>query len=178
MTNASDDQDHPVLSAFKKIETHSVNEEDTAKFTDEDDFNRLGVLLLIEAGSYVCIAANTMGQNEKWDRDTAAIGGNMARLYKMISGLLDQTTQRRRDTSFIFARLVFETVVTIRYLIKHFSPDLVASYVKNSFKHEVKLRSRIEQNIEARGGEILPIESRMMKSIDRSFANAASIQAT
>jgi hypothetical protein len=172
MTNASDDQDHPVLNAFDEIEKPLVNEDDTAKFTDEDDFNRLGVSLLIEAGCYVCIAANTLGQNEKWDRDTAAIGGNMVRLYKMISGVLDQTTQRRRDTSFIFARLVFETVVTIRYLIKHFSPDLVASYVKNSFKHEVKLRRKIEQNIVARGGVILPIEDRMMKSIDRSFTSA------
>lgn len=149
MSNAPDDRDHPVLNAFKEIEKTPVKEEDIAEFADEDDFNRLGVSLLIEAGCYVCIAANTLGEHEKWDRDTAAIGGNMVRLYKMISGLLDQTTQRRRDTSFIFARLVFETVVTIRYLIKHFSPDLVTSYVK-----------------------ILPIEDRMMKSIDRAFASA------
>lgn len=172
MSNAADDEDHPVLNAFNDIEKPLVNKEDIAEFADEDDFNRLAVSLLIEAGCYVCIAANTLGEHEKWDRDTAAIGGNMVRLYKMISGLLDQTAQRRRDTSFIFARLVFETVVTIRYIIKHFSPHLVASYVKNSFKHEAKLRRKMEQNIAARGGKILPIEDRMMKSIDRAFASA------
>ncbi|MCZ4270406.1 DUF5677 domain-containing protein [Rhodobacteraceae bacterium G21628-S1] len=172
MSNAPDYRDHPVLHAFNEIEKNLVNDEDIAEFVDEDDFNRLGVSLLVEAGCYVCIAANTLGEHEKWDRDTAAIGGNMVRLYKMISGLLDQTTQRRRDTSFIFARLVFETVVTIRYLIKHFSPDLVASYVKSSFKHEVKLRKTIEKNIAARRGVVLPIEDRMMKSIDRAFASS------
>ncbi len=172
MNNASGDEDHPVLNAFKETEKPSVIKDEIAKFADEGDFNRLGVSLLIEAGCYVCIAANTLGKHEKWDRDMAAIGGNMVRLYKMISGLLDQTTQRRRDTSFIFARLVFETVVTIRYLIKHFSPDLVTSYVKSSFKHEVRLRRKMEQKIAARGGVILPIEDRIMKSIDRAFASA------
>ncbi|MRU14071.1 hypothetical protein FDP25_01370 [Roseovarius sp. A21] len=66
MSNASDDKDHPVLKAFKEIEKPLVNEEDIAEFTDEDDFNRLGVSLLIEAGCYVCIAANTLGVHEKW----------------------------------------------------------------------------------------------------------------
>jgi hypothetical protein len=114
----------------------------------------------------------TLGGHEKWDRDTAAIGGNMARLYKMLSAFLDQTVQRRRETSFVFARLVFETVVTIRYLIKYFSPELVDSYIKSSFKHEIKLRKKIDQNIAARNGVILPIEDRMMRSIDHAYASA------
>ena len=172
MSDASGNEDHPILNAFMNIKKVPVQKDDIAAFKDEDDFNRLAVSLLIEAGCYVCVAANTTGEHEKWDRDTAAIGGNMVRLYKMISALLDQTTQRRRDTSFIFARLVFETVVTVRYLIKYFSPDLVGDYVKSSFKHEVKLRREIEKSISERGGVILPIEDRMLKSIDRAFASA------
>lgn len=172
MSNIQDADAHPVLNAFREVEKPLVNDEIIAEFADEDDFNRLGVSLLIEAGCYACIAANTLGGREKWDRDTAAIGGNMVRLYKMISALLDQTTQRRRDTSFIFARLIFETVVTIRFLIKYFSPDLVADYIKSSFKHEIKLRRSIERNIAERSGVILPIEDRMIKSIDLAFANS------
>jgi hypothetical protein len=172
MNNGSDEKTHPVLKAFEEIEKQLVTEEEVAEFTNEDDFIELGVSLLIEAGSYVCIAANTLGAHEKWNRDTAAVGGNLVRLYKMISAFLDQTVQRRRETSFILARLVFETVVTIRYLIKHFRSELVGSYVKNSFKHEIKLRKKIDQNIAARGGVILPIEDRMMKSIDRAYARA------
>lgn len=172
MNNGTGEKNHPVLRAFEEIEKLAVSEEELAAFTNEDDFIGLGVSLLIEAGSYVCIAANTLGEHEKWDRDTAAIGGNLVRLYKMISAFLDQTVQRRRETSFIFARLIFETVVTIRYLVRYFSNELVASYVVNSFKHEIKLRTKIDQNIAARGGVILPIEDRMMKSIDRAFSSA------
>ncbi|WP_340271323.1 DUF5677 domain-containing protein [Sulfitobacter sp. TCYB15] len=172
MNDGTGGNNHPLLRAFEEIEKLTVSEDELAAFTNEDDFIGLGVSLLIEAGSYVCIAANTLGEHEKWDRDTAAIGGNLVRLYKMISAFLDQTVQRRRETSFIFARLVFETVVTIRYLIKYFSHELVASYVKNSFKHEIKLRTKIDQNIATRGGLILPIEDRMMKSIDRAFSSA------
>lgn len=172
MYSGSSDQSHPVINAFSEIEKPNVTEEKVAGFTNEDDFIRLGVSLLIEAGSYVCVAANTTGEQDKWDRDTAVIGGNLVRLYKMISAFLDQTVQRRRETSFIFARLVFETVITIRYLVKHFSHELVVSYIKNSFKHEIKLRRNIEQNIAARGGMISPIEDRMTKSIDRAFVSA------
>lgn len=172
MNNRTGEENHPVLRAFEKIEKLTVSDEELAAFNNEDDFIGLGVSLLIEAGSYVCIAANTLGEHEKWNRDTAAIGGNLVRLYKMISAFLDQTVQRRRETSFIFARLIFETVVTIRYLVRYFSRELVTSYVVNSFKHEIKLRKKIDQKIAARGGVILPIEDRMIKSIDRAFSNA------
>lgn len=80
--------------------------------------------------------------------------------------------QHRLETSFIFGRLIFETIVSIRFLIKNFSPELIDSYVKNSFKHEARLRNTITKNIAERNGEVLPIEDRMMKSIDRSFKNA------
>ena len=49
---------------------------------------------------------------------------------------------------------------------------MVGAYVKNSFKHEIKLRKKMDQNIAARGGVILPIKDRMMKSIDRAVASA------
>ena len=62
---------------------------------------------VIEAGSYVCIAANILGADKKWTRDQAAIGGNVVRLYKLFSAVLDQTVQNRRETSFILSRLAF-----------------------------------------------------------------------
>jgi len=36
--------------------------------------------LLREVASYVCVAACTMGSKPVWDRDHAAVGGNMVRL--------------------------------------------------------------------------------------------------
>lgn len=163
---------HPLLDAINDIERTDVSEDELSAFKSEDDFIGLGVSLLIEAGSYACVGASTIGKEPSWDRDTAVLGGNVVRLYKLVSAMLDQTVQRRRETSFVFARLAFETVVSIRFLVKHYSPELIASYVKNSFKHELRLREKITQNIADRGGVITPIEDRMLKSIDRAFASA------
>ncbi len=84
------------------------------------------------------------------------------------SALLDQTCQHRRETSFILARLAFETVIVIRYLIQKFSADLIRSYREYSFRHEKKLRDTILRNIDARGGEQWAIEERMLRSIERA----------
>jgi hypothetical protein len=61
MNNGSDGKNHPILKAFEEIEKLSVKKGEIAKFTNEDDFIGLGVSLLIEAGSFVCVAANTLG---------------------------------------------------------------------------------------------------------------------
>ncbi len=118
------------------------------------------------------IAACILGPDGTWSRDQAAIGGNMVRLHKLFSNLLDQTVQRRRETSFISARLVFETIVTVQFLIQEFSPELIESYVSHSLAHEKRLLNDINDNIKARDGLVLPIEDRMMKSIERAFASA------
>ncbi|MDQ6701729.1 MAG: DUF5677 domain-containing protein [Pseudomonadota bacterium] len=65
-------------------------------------------------------------------------------------------------------RLIFESLINIQFLIKEFSPETINSYVKFSLKHERKLRDKITRNIADRGGIILPIEDRMLKSIDRT----------
>lgn len=38
-----------------------------------------------------------MGSKPVWDRDHAAVGGNMVRLFKVLSAHLDQTVQRRYE---------------------------------------------------------------------------------
>jgi hypothetical protein len=126
-------------SSLAEIERVVVDPDEIAKFHNEDEFTGLAVRLMVETGSYVCVAACTMGTKSAWDRDRAAICGNMVRLYKLLHSVLDQTCQRRQETSFILARLVFETLVNVRYMIQEFSSELIDSYVAYSFKHERKL---------------------------------------
>jgi hypothetical protein len=155
-----------------RIERVEVDFGGIVKFNKEDDFTKLAISLMVETASYVCVAACTMGTKSVWDRDRAAICGNMVRLYKLLHSVLDQTCQRRQETRFILARLVFETLVNIRYMIKEFSPQLIVSYIAYSFRHERRLRDLIQENIKARHGQILPIEDRMLKSINRSAVAA------
>jgi len=151
------------------IEPTSVDSEKIALFDSEEDFNGLAVDLLVEVGSWVCIAGNILpAETRHWSRGQAIIGGNLVRLYKLLSGVLDQTCQRRRETAFIFSRLAFECIVNITYLIEFSSQELFESYIRYSLRHERKLRDRINQNIVARGGEVFAIERRMLASIERT----------
>jgi hypothetical protein len=144
-------------------------------FADEHAFTGLAVELLIEAGSYVCIAASIMPPPpHRWNRHEAVVVGHLARLYKLISAILDQTCQHRRETTFIFGRLAFECIVNTLFLIKNDRPEITTSYIEYSMRHEKRLRDRIRRNVALRGGEVLHIEERMLRSIESS-ANRSGV---
>jgi hypothetical protein len=131
------------------IDRVDVDPEILATFKRETDFTSLSVSLLREVASYVCVAACTLGESKTWDRDKAAIGGNMVRLYKLSHAYLDQACQYRGEISLIIGRLLFETVVNIKYLIANFSKDLIDAYIKQSLRQERLLRDTIQSNIES-----------------------------
>ena len=106
-----------VSNAPEEVERVEVDAAKMAAFTNEDDFLSLAVSLMVEVASYSFVAATTLGASPVWDRDRAAVGGNMVRLYKLLDSFLDQTCQRREEISWILGRLIFETAVNIRYLI-------------------------------------------------------------
>ena len=163
------DSEGKKASPFPAIDRVDVSPMSIAGFKSERDYVGLGLDLMIETGSYIVIATNILGPAGTWSREQAVIGGNMVRLYKLLSAMLDQTVQHRRETSFIFARLSFETIVAIRYLLQEYDPILVSRYVKHSLDHERRLLELMDENIAARGSIILPIEERMRRSIDRIF---------
>src|ERR1035437_45260 len=139
-----------------KIDRIDVVPATVAAFKTEDDFTGLAVSLMVEVGSYTCIAACTLGPSATWDRDRAAVGGNMVRLYKLTSAYLDQTCQRRGEISWVVGRLLFETAVNIKYLIQYHSKELVDSYIKHSLRQERQLFDKVQTNIRKRGST-LPI---------------------
>ncbi len=158
--------------AIPEIERVDVSSERLSRFRNEHDYVGLAVELMVEAGSYVTVAASILGPDGAWTRDQAAIGGNMVRLYKLLSAMLDQTVERRRETSFIVARLAFETIVVLRFLLQKNDPALIDSYVKHSLDHERRLLAKVDKRIEARHGIVLPIEDRIRRSVDRLFKSS------
>jgi hypothetical protein len=160
-----------VTSAPEEVERVEVDPAKITAFTTEEDFMSLAVSLMVEVASYSCVAATTLGASPAWDRDHAAVGGNMVRLYKLLDSFLDQTCQRREEISWILGRLIFEAAVNIRYLIANFSKELIDSYVKHALRQERRLFDRIQANISERGS-MLPIEDRMLKSIRRAESAA------
>jgi hypothetical protein len=155
------------------VERVEVDLDKIAAFTTEEEFTGLAVSMMVEVASYSCVAAATLGASPSWDRDRAAVGGNMVRLYKLLDSFLDQTCQRREEITSILGRLIFETTVNIRYLIANFSKELIDSYVKHALRQERRLFDRVQAKVSKRGS-MLPIEDRMLKSIGRA-ARAAGV---
>ncbi|MBB5349523.1 hypothetical protein JWG42_14030 [Desulfoprunum benzoelyticum] len=156
-----------ILSEIKQCE---IDERKIVEFDSEYDFMQLSVDLTIEVGQYVCLAASILpGDRKAWSRDEAILGGHLIRLFKLISAFLDQTCQRRREMTVVVGRMAFECIINLKYLLKNASPNLFTSYIHYSLKHEKRLRAEILANIAKRGGEILNIEQRMLRSIDKAF---------
>jgi hypothetical protein len=146
----------------------NVNEDELAASTDEDDFVQVAFHLMRELTSYVCVTACLMGTFPTWNRDQAVIGGNLVRLFKLFSALLDQTAQNRREITDILARLCFETAVNIRYFLKDPCRQRFDSYMRHSLRHERKLSDRIHKNMKDRGGQTRAIEERMLRSLAKA----------
>ncbi|GAA3854000.1 DUF5677 domain-containing protein [[Pseudomonas] carboxydohydrogena] len=170
MSDESNENSTGLFTQIEDIKIADVSDTRLEGFESEDEFNALSVELLIEVGSYICVAGSILpGQTGRWNRNQAILGGHLVRLYKLISALLDQVCQRRREITFIIARLTFECIVNLRFLIRHSkNPEIFDSYVAYSFKQEKRLHNRISENIEKRDGDILPVEKRMLASIARA----------
>lgn len=163
-----------VVDILNEIEHTNIDENAINKFKYESEFMTLSVDLMVESGQYICFAACILpGDRKSWSLNEAILGGHIVRLYKLIIALLDQTCQKRRETSVVFGRMAFECVINLKFLLKNASDELFESYINHSLKHEKKLRDKINTNIQNRDGEILKIEERMLRSIDKSFEKSA-----
>ena len=164
----------PWREKLAEIPITEIDEVAIAEFQSEGQYVGVAVDLVIEVGSYAYIAANLFKDPAmRWSRDEAILGGQLVRLFKLLDALLDQTCKHRREISMVITRLIFECIVNLRYMITNASDNLFNSYRSYSLQHELKLLKHIEENIAARGGDSLPIEGRMIRSINLSFQASA-----
>ncbi len=158
------------LPLLKKVE---VDPNRISEFSSEGSFVSLAVELLKE----ICVLTAALAcayrldqtnQPRKWTRNEAILGGLLVRLSKLQHGILDATCNNRREIAEILLRCLTETVINLKYLLQESSSQLFDEYVEYSLREEKRLLMLIDENIKSRGHE-LPIESRMRKSILRSF---------
>ena len=143
------------MADIPKVKRTELNIESIQQFSSEVEFISVSVDLLIEAGSYVCVVGNALpNETEAWDSSQAVLGGHLVRLYKLISAILDQTCQHRIEISSMFARLAFECIINLSFLLKNYSPDMLVSYKQYSLKHEKKLMNKINENTERKWGKM------------------------
>ncbi len=162
------DPEHP-------IEPVRVNGAALRSFTSEDQFTGLAVDLTREAGSVLAIGAcaghrgATPTSFKSWPRERAVPSGLLVRLTKLFHGLLGATCKLQGELMCMFARPTFETSVNLMYVVERWSPDLIERFIRYSLVSEKRLLDLIDKNIANRGGQVLPIEGRMRRSILRAF---------
>lgn len=150
-----------------------VDIEEIKKFNSGDQFMSLAVELFKEVNQITALLSCTYrldqdGNPRKWTRNEAILGGLMVRIAKLQLALLDQTCQKRLEIAYLICRCLEESLINLRYLLQRDNDDLFDEYIEYSLREEKRLLNRIQKNITKRGYE-LPIESRMISSINRAF---------
>jgi hypothetical protein len=143
-------------------------------YVKESEHMRLGFDLLRETSLWsVVLGSAYAGEVRPWNKVEAILGGHLLRLSKLLRAFLEQSRDDRGEIGWISTRLTIECIINFRFLLLHHSDEaVITSYLHQSLQHERDLRESIERNIKDRGGRRLPIESRMLRSIDRTFSNS------
>lgn len=152
---------------FEGIGRTIIDDGALSSVEDEHPFNEVGVNLLKECGSYLITASCIQRPDRHLIFREAVIAGNGVRLFKLLTGFLDYTCSHQRELTEIFGRLMFETLVTIRFVSQFGDDEVLNSYRLHSFWYERRLLEMISARIDQRGGTETHIEKRMRQSIHR-----------
>lgn len=162
-----------LAATLAKIELTPVNEHELRSFTTEAEHFTVAFDLFRETTSYVCVLASvTVGDKPTWSVGQAVLGGHLIRMFKLMRFVMEESIEHRAELLWVLQRLLAECVINLRYLIRHYSQDVLGSYLSYSLQHEKELADLIRSNIQERHGVELPIESRMLDSISRTFHNS------
>jgi hypothetical protein len=159
-----------IASTISEIDETTINESELVSFVSEAQHYRVAFNLFRETAGYVCVLANTtVGQSPSWNIEQAVLGGHLVRMFKLMRFAMEESIEHRDELLSVLVRLLAECVINLRYLIKNNSQELIRSYLAYSLQHEKDLASLIRTNVADRGGIELPIEARMLGSINRTF---------
>lgn len=76
-------------------------------------------------------------------------------------------TRNRADVVFALNRSILESAVNLEFLLTKNDDAVFEQFVKSSLGPERELYDTIQTNVVERGGKLLPIEKRMLDSINR-----------
>ena len=106
------------------------------------------------------------------NRDEAILAGNLTRLIKLNTSLLENICNRKTEISQIVLRCIAETYINIAFMLNSSDDRVFMNYIKYSLITEKELWNKIIENIKERNGAVQDIELRMQKSIQTSFIDS------
>jgi Family of unknown function (DUF5677) len=154
-----------MLSA--RVEIGAVAEE-----KNPEKLNELVFELYKEALSVVSLAAHLLDDEAAakggWARNQAVCGGLMIRISKFMLVVTQlSATKNRAEVVHALNRSILESATNLEFLVTKNDAQWFEQFVKFSLGPERELYDLIQRNVAERGGEVRPIERRMLESIDR-----------
>ncbi|MGC2528626.1 MAG: DUF5677 domain-containing protein [Candidatus Acidiferrum sp.] len=159
----------------EELENNLMPRVETAGIVDETNIEKVNEVvfeLYKEALSVVNLAAHLLDDaaNAKggFPRNQAICAGLMVRICKFMLVVTQLSAKRdRADVVFALNRSILESAVNSEFLLTKNDDAVFEQFVKFSLGPERELYDIIQTNITGRGGEVLPIEKRMLGSINR-----------
>lgn len=152
-----------------------VNEEKILDFDNHGEFSHLAVEIFKEISILIVtvssIRRSSQGVEIPYNREEAAIFGNLVRYCKISSAYLEQYTKKRTETCMILLRSLMETYINLKYFLKYKDQHTISHYIKHSLKQEKLLLESIRQK-EGKDPALEHIEMRMKDSINRSIKDS------
>lgn len=111
-------------------------------------------------------------------RDRVHLGilrGLLNRCSRLMLSTIKLSRERRGgETVALLARCICESAVKIQWMIRKSADDSFGRYVGYAIRTDLALKEVIDANITERGGEVLVIEERMLRSIERVASRAGT----
>ena len=119
----------------------------------------------------VCSHSYTGSTSEEGvlSRNQAICAGLLVRIVKFMTAVASLVSQdpERGDVVFALNRSITESATNLRFLVAKNEERFFDQFVRFSLSPDRELYDSIQENIIARDGKVLPIEQRMLESIDR-----------
>jgi hypothetical protein len=139
--------------------------------TDPEKINAVAFELYKEALSVVNLAAHLLDEAASvkggWPRNQAICAGLMIRVAKFMLVVTQLSAKGdRAEVVSALNRSIMESAINLEFLINTNDDKYFDQFVKFSLGPERELYDIIQANVAARGGEVWPIEQRMLESIN------------
>jgi len=150
----------------------AVTEDILKEYERKGSFSELAFNLYKEAGSVIsvcaCLHTGIDSEKPRFQRDQAICVGLLARITKFMLAVIQLSAETNRgEIVMALERCIMESATNLRYLICKNSKKIYDEFVLSGLGPEREQYEIINENIKSRNGEVLPIEKRMLKSIEK-----------
>lgn len=157
----------------------SVTDEILRECTGKSSFSPLAFELYKETLRALAVCSHlyvsTSTEEASLPRNQAICAGLLVRIAKFMTAVASLVADDpdRADVVFALNRSITESATDLRYLLAKNEERAFGQFVKAGLASEREPYELIRRNIAARGGKALPIERRMLNSIEKVFQRSA-----